>query len=211
MSQNTDGRLVYTKIDNNSFMVGTNDTSVFGNGAVERTKINGTVTIPDEFEGHLIKEVGVYAFFRCINIEHIIIGKYVEIIDNCAFGDLPNVKTIYIPSSVTTINSVGFGFWEYPNNISTGKVQVYIEANSKLETISQIFSWKEEVQIFSPSIVTPQCSGLMFDNVNKVIIFSPYEFHFCGIKSFLMKTFETSFIDITSLFIYCSIIFVLNK
>ena len=47
-----DGRLVYTEREDNSFRVGTNpsntDSSVFGNGAVERLNINGTVTIPDE-------------------------------------------------------------------------------------------------------------------------------------------------------------------
>ena len=211
MSQN-DGRLVYTKVGESSYLVGTNESTNWGNGAVEGREINGTVTIPDEFNGLPVIEVGVYAFCQCRNIEHIIIGKYVVMIGKYAFGDLPNVTTVYIPSSVRFIQESGILFYHNKETkLSTGKVQIYIEENSQLEYINSTFGWKQEVQIFSPSIVTPQCSGLMFDSVKKVIIYSPYEFHFCGIKSFLMKTFETSFIDLTSLFIYCSIIFVINN
>lgn len=213
MSQN-DGRFIYTKREDNTFRVGTNppdDVYSYGNGAVEGKNIKGTVTIPDQFQGIPVKEVSIYAFTQCINIEHIIIGKNVEIIGKYAFGDLPNVKTIYISSSVKIIKESGIIFWDSENDLSLGKVQIYIEANSKLETIENALGWKEEVHIFSPSIVTPQCSGYMFNSAKKVILFSPYEFRFCNIKSFIMKSFDTSLIDISTLFIYCSILFVINK
>ena len=206
-----DGRLKYTKIDQSSYRVGTNpedDNYDYGNGAFEGKNIKGTITIPDTFNSLPVKEVSIYAFTQCVNIEHIIIGKNVEIIGKYAFGDLPNVKTIYISSSVKKINTCGFLFWDQNADLSSGNVQVYFEANSHLETIDNAFGWKEHVQIFSPSIVTPTCVGSMFNSAKKVIVYSPYKFSFCNIESLIMVTSDYSIIDGIKILKSCFLLFV---
>ena len=177
-----DGRLVYSIIPNDELLVGTNLTN-FGNGAVDLQNISGTVTIPDTFNGMPISQVGQYAFTQCYSLKHIIIGKNVVIIHTYAFGDLPNVETVFIPSSVQILYANAIMFYnESSHGYGQGSSLIYFERNSQITFVNSSFTCQKKVAIFTPSKISPICgeTGIL-KYVEEFHLFSPVAFRFCDI------------------------------
>lgn len=205
---------VFTLLNNqNSFMIGTNDTTNeswnYGNGILENVKINGTLTIPDYYQNIPITEIGYFAFTRVQIINHIIIGSNIKIINTYAFGDLPDVKTIYIPSSVEIIYSYGFHFYNAtePGGKSNGHVQIFFESNSNLKYISKCFGQIKSIEVIMPSIANhPICEGYLFNLNEDVVLFSKETFSLCGFQFHGLKTCQQQMY-----FRSCQYLFLINS
>ena len=181
----TDAIFKYQLLTDSEYMLGTNESDVWGNGLVERNNYkNDTISIPDFFKSKPITETGQYAFTRITSIKYILIGHNVRYVHRFAFADLYNVELVLIPSSVEVLFSSSIYFWNSQKNVSAGKVQIIFDTNSNLSIVGQyMFHSKEIVQIFSPSIITPKCLPNFAMSVKKKILYSPYSFNFCGLTS----------------------------
>ena len=202
MTEN-DGIYNYKLIDNDHYMVGDNNT-VNGNGAVAGTKFVGTISIPEHFKNIPITEIGQYSFAHCREVTEIFIGRNVYIIHFCAFTDMVSAKFVFIPSSVEMIMDTAINFFNTSqSHYSPGKAEIVFEAGSKLKYISYNFNYINEIQFFSPSILTPQCHGKISSHVNKLYLYSPYSFHFCNLwfQSYITNYYIYHFISRKVLFI----------
>ena len=177
-----DGLYVYKILNNDEYMIGTNDTKNWCNGLIDDQSFQSdTLAIPSLFQGKPITEIGSYAFAQLKTILYINIGENIRVIHQGAFADVSSVKHIYIPSSVEMLMHSSIYFWN--GGISKGKVDVVFERFSSLKYVEEgVFSYKETLQIFTPSIITPQCSHRLASNVQKTVLYSPYSFDFCGLK-----------------------------
>lgn len=178
----TEGSLVICKFS--SVVYVGNDAHEPMNAIAKGSSINGTLTIPDFFNDEPISVVGQYAFARCASITHIIIGSNIKEIHTYAFGDMHNVKTVFIPASVERIDKDGIMFYNLSSDsFGTSTVQVLFAPNSRLKSFSDNFGHTYKTQVYLPNIIKPVCNGtvMRFNKVKEVI--SPYSFTFCGVKS----------------------------
>ena len=80
-----------------------------GFAVLEKYLGNDTVvTIPDEFDGHIVYRIGNSAFNGCKMITHIDLPEKLIEIGNMAFRDCENLGAIEIPKSVTLMGESVF-------------------------------------------------------------------------------------------------------
>ena len=183
-----DGRIVFCQFGD-TYYVGTNQTAIT-NGAIEGQNIKGTITIPDFYDSKPVVAVGTYAFTACEYVEHVIIGSNVKTIYTYAFGDMPNIKTMYIPASLEFIDYASIWFYnQSTGGDGKGFTQVTFAPKSQLKFVNLSFGRQDRVQIFIPDVIRPVCAHTIMQLVNKKEVFSPFSFTFCGVKS---KTYLTS-------------------
>ena len=135
-----DGCNKYFKYDD-ELCVG-NDTDCQGNALVDINSVPSAIIIPDYFNGKPVVKIGKFAYTQHIEITYVSLGNNVRIIGYYAFGDLPNIRTINIPSSVEYIYGAGISFW---NKTSSSKAvsltQVLFSPNSNIKVIdSSVFA-----------------------------------------------------------------------
>ena len=179
----SDGRLIYTKLEN-GLMVGKNLT-VYATGAVEGTKISGTLVIPDSYQSWPVIEIGQYAFTNCTLLRHIVLGNNVKVVHKYALGDLPFIETITIPSSLEVIYHRGFYFFcarKIDHGERTGHTRIYFQENSQLKFLDEAFSYQKYVSVYTPSIITPICKTNPFTDVIRTYLYSPHSFNFCNTR-----------------------------
>ena len=185
--QINDGLLLYSIVRNNELLVGTNESgisngSVYGNGFYQHQKFSGTLTIPDYYDNKAVTEIGQYAFTQQNGITNIIIGNNVVILNTYAFGDLPNLNTVYIPASVEYFYYNAIMFYNGTSKKSAeGSTSIYFAANSKLKFLERGFASKNTVSIFSPSVISPICGEGILILVENIYLYSSTSFRFCNI------------------------------
>lgn len=172
----------------NEYYVGNNST-VSANAPILGQSFEGTLVIPDFFESKPVVALGRYAFTGCRKLTKAIIGNNVREIHCYALGDLPNLETIFIPSSTEFIAANGIVYYNYSGiSMSKGIKQVFFGPNSRLKILKRIFRDSEHVQIFTPNIINAKCFDGTFGNTKRVSIISSYSFSFCGVKSRVLCT-----------------------
>ena len=185
-----DGTFFYISLsDNDSYLIGRNTsdrTSGRGNAFVESALVPETLVIPDTFNQKPVTEIGQYAFAKCFHFTKIIIGNNIKIIHSMAFADVNNTQMVFIPSSVEYIFNNGIYFWSEQlwngNHTTKGKVQIIFQENSKLKFIQTVFSYKETLEIISPSIINSECIGVLGEGSHNIRLFSTHSFSLCNLN-----------------------------
>ena len=170
--------LYICKIDNELYVGDNSNTR--GNGAVAKTSFSGTLTIPDTYCNEPVTTIGQYAFCSCKGIDNVIIGSNIKRILSYDLGDLPNIKTIYVPRSLEFISNAGIAFW--PGSEFTKKI--VFEKGSNIKTLSEwSFGYTKRIRVYIRDIVHPTCGSNVFGKAIKIEILSPYSYNFCNFRT----------------------------
>ena len=175
------------------------NTTTRRNAVVNPSAVPSTIVIPDYFDSFPVKCIGQYAFTNLVGVTNIVLGKNVVSIYKYALGDLPNLRTINIPSSVQFLGPSSISFYNNSNN-SAGRslTQVLFEPKSSLEVISQsVFLNSINVQIFIPDKINNAKCATKFDSSIEII--SPVKQYLCGKETrFNISMYESDIKNIIS-------------
>ena len=132
--------LRYTVFNNTFAVVGTNESEPYGNALVD-LDYQGIIVIPEEYNGLPILEIGHNAFATAQGITHVLIYAKITKINEGAFRDCPNLRTINIPNTVTFIDHHAIYSYnssnpkDYGPN-ALGYLTISFEPNSQIKQIS---------------------------------------------------------------------------
>ena len=173
---------------------------------VENWELAGPIlTIPSVIDGHQIEEIGVCAFYKCYNLEDVIISNNIKAIHNQSFSDCFNLRSIIIPPSIEFIGYCGIHSYNdslindplsIPRYNSKGFLTVIFQPNSHIQYIGRhAISRKENIIIyFSDKRYFPCDSDPFFQPaLSNVKIYSMFTSSFCGyqtINSMTCKKFS---------------------
>lgn len=171
IDDNQIGRLIGKRINNEA------------SGFAQGVDIPKKVVIPYEINNILVKGISVAAFYRCLNIEEVVIEARIVIIEAGSFFGCQNLRKINIPSSCETLSDSAIdGRIESDND--RGPLSIYFEPNSKIkEFTNAAISNFEKVNIFVYDKVYPCQADFSFYGITKMKIFSTYSYMFCGRKT----------------------------
>jgi len=112
-------------------------------------KFGGSVVIPSFHQGKPIHYIGYYAFFECSEITEVHIEARVKALYQYAFGHMPKLWKINVPSTCTflgTASIYSYNCTNPQNYDAAGTIVIQFEPNSKLETIDKYaFGRKERI------------------------------------------------------------------
>ena len=168
------------------FMFGDNTTKAH-NAVAVGSSYPTTLFIPRRVEGHAIQEVGKYALSSVSQIKQIIIEARITKINDHGFSSMAGLEYIKLPNTLEVISSAGIHMWnlslgDYKTN--PGTVTIAFEPKSKLNFIaSHGISYKENVNIILCNSISPILVTGSFAVVEKLTVFSPYQFFLNGTRS----------------------------
>ena len=161
-------------------------------------KLPSTLVIPRTINGHEIDAIGQFSFYKLFKLEEVIIACQPSIIYRFAFSNLYNLKYIYLPRSLITLEtnaitavntSVSEEDTEEYSLTAKGILTIVFPPHSKIKNIAwRSMTRKELIQIFYWRRKSPTYTGTEGDpfytekNVS-VIIHAPYISSFCGFKT----------------------------
>ena len=162
--------------------------------------LNSTLVIPELIEGHQIDVIGSHAFYEIEKLEIIHVNCKAKMIMDYAFGHLYNLKEIYLPTSIETMQVgaiTGYNFSiqshdEGKIRTSKGTLIVLFPPTSQLRELQ---TWsitrKERILIYFWGSVSPKGNDPFYSAMSgKIIIHSPYLSMFCGHVTIHNLTFK---------------------
>ena len=179
--------------------------------------LTSTLIIPETINGHQIDVIGQNAFYEFDVLEIIHVNCQIKRIMNYAFAHLYNLKEIYLPSSLESldnnaITAYNFTVEEQYTKAATahGLLLVIFPPGSKLTLLkNRAITRKERIEIFFWGNKSPSHEGDPFYRTmtGKVIIHAPYLSRFCGYTTIHNITCKTSLISIRRILFFLLIIY----
>ena len=190
--------------DNQTWILGDNSTTP-GNAVKNVSLLTKTLTIPSVVEGNQIEEIGYRAFYRCFIVEEVFISNSIRRINQYAFSDLYNLKSIIIPPSIEFIGYAAIntfnrtqanedeenGIYEESKYMSNGYLVVTFLPHSMIQYISQYgISRKRNIIVNYFDSRSFYChENIFMQQYNpNVKIYAPYTSSFCGYKTIYQRT-----------------------
>ena len=129
-------------------------TGVGYGGTAVATSTVGTITIPDQVQGHTVGSIGAFSFYQCSRLSKVIIPSSIKSINQSAFAE-SGIENLVFPNSITYINSYAFKDCNnlkvlelpsslttlYSNAINSCPNLTEVTLPSSLKTIGQLVIW----------------------------------------------------------------------
>lgn len=135
--------------------------------AVDRTAINGAVTIPQIVEGYTVVKIGKYAFYNVNGMTSVTIPNTITAIDEFAFNYCHGLTSFELPASVTNIGIGAISGFSNVTSMSVAEGNQYFDSRNNCNAIIEkatnklLFGCKTTI---IPSSVT-ELGVYSFDNV----------------------------------------------
>ena len=137
----------YIKEINGVYIIGNNQSNYYRNGLRNWSLLGKYLFIPGVIQGCPISEIGIFAFYACLNIEEIFISDSIRQINTYGFSSLESLRRISIPPSVEFIgyaaihcfnNTLASTVPGLPNTEYTSKGTLYVSfsQNSQIKFMS---------------------------------------------------------------------------
>ena len=188
-------KLIFNYKNDECYIGCTNDTKITPSGITD-PDFKGSVVIPKYHNGKPISYIGYWAFYGCYYITEVKIEARVKAIYKYAFGHLPNLWHINVPSSCTFLGSQSiYSFnnsnMDYPN--AAGILIISFDPGSQLETIdNNAFGRKERIVLIMceriRSLKSVHKDFYYKISVTYFEIYSPYSFSVGGIATTIKKS-----------------------
>ena len=177
-------KLIFNCDDNECFVGSKNDEDSWAATGITDNSYQGSAVIPKYYQGKPITYIGYFAFYGCSYITEVSIEARVKAMYKYAFGHMPSLWSINIPSSCTFLGSQSIYSYNNSNaqdRNAIGTLVISFEINSKLETIdANAFGRKERIILIMCERIRSlkNVNSLFYSNTKYFEIYPPFSF-FC--------------------------------
>ena len=189
-------KLKFNCDENDCFIGSKTDPGTIGATGITDINVKGRVVIPKTCNGKEISNIGYYAFYGCSYITEVKLEARVKALYKYAFGHMPSLWSINVPSSCTFLGTCSIYCYNNSNTKTPTAVDtiiIYFELGSKLETIENYAFGRKELVILimcerirSLKKVNPIICAMQF--TGSIEIYSPYSFSLGNVNSTVKRS-----------------------
>ena len=174
--------------------------STYKNTGISDQNYAGILTIPRYYDNKPIKYIGHCSFYGCSYITEVHIKARITIMYKYAFGHMPNLRYINVPSTCTFLGSQSIYSYNNSNKNSpnaAGTLVIKFERNSQLQEIAiNAFGRKDKIILVScdkmNKLSKVDSAFYSASTINYIEVLSLYSFSIGNLKSSIMNELKCS-------------------